>query len=345
MGAEAEAASQAADTTTTTAPTTETENQPENATGSESGNQQQTAQPAETKKDPMSPRFAALAKKEKAIVESQNALKTKEAELQQREKAATERVSRFERLEKAVQDNDYDAVMEILGATKDDDALKKFMTGINSVVLRKKDLPPEVIETMRAVREMRAEKEAQAKAAEEAKKKADEQAEEEKKQSGARYRTNFLDTRAVPFIKSAADKFEVLAHALTESDTAKTAVLDKVWSEMAKLYDPKNPTRSEEDENKLLASAVEKVEDELATLYAGEIQKLLGLKKLQPKQEAPPTPKTAKDLRSEARKQLEGQPATSRPKTLTNSVQQAPAREEAETTDPDVLFQRALKLL
>lgn len=343
MGAEAEATPQAA--VTTTPPPTETESQPANATGYESGNQSQTAQPPEPKKDPMSPRFAALAKKERTIVESQNSLKAKEAEIETREKAIGERLGRVERFERAVEAGDFDAVMELAGATKDDDSLKRFMTGINGVVLRKKDLPPEVIETMRAVREMRAEKDAQVKAAEDAKKKAEENAKTEAEQSNVRYKAGFLGTRAAPFIKGAADKFEVLAHAIAESETAKAAVLDKVWAKMGELYDAKNPARNEEDENKLLAKAVESVEDELAKLYAGEIQKLLGLKKLQPTKEEPPTPKTGKELRSAARKQLDGQPATSRPKTLTNSVQQAPVREDEPSTDPDMLFQRALKLL
>jgi hypothetical protein len=337
------AAGQATDTTTQTAPEAPiTEPQADTSAPDAAPEAQK---PPEPKKDPMSPRFAALAKKEKAIVESHNALKAKEAEIEQRAKATADRVARIERLEKAADAGDYDAVMELLGATKDDDALKKFMTGINSVVLRKKDLPPEVIETMRTVREMRAEAEAQKKAADDAKKKAEDDAKAAKEQAGMRFKVDYLAGPATAFIKKEAEKFEVLSHALAESDTARGLVLEKVWSKMAELYDPKNPTTTEEQDAKLLAKAVESVEDELAKLYAGEISKLLGLKKLQPKKEEPPSPKTGKELRSAAQKLLDGQPATSRPKTLTNSVQQAPVREEAASTDPDVLFQRALKLL
>lgn len=299
----------------------------------------------EPKKDPMGPRFAALAKREKALVDRDTELKTKEADLTKREAE----VKRWTKVQEAFAKDDYDGVLSELGV--DDDGFTKLMKGLTAITLRKKDLPPEVLEMNRKLRALEEERAAERRAAEETKKKQEEEAKTAGQRQAETNKRAFKTQTITPFVKADADKYEVLNYALSMGDAAEERVLgeiyDKVDAEFERASKADGFDPQSFDLQKALAEAADSVETELATLYGGELTKLSGLKKFQPKQQPKPVEEqTVAEVRASARKQiLEGQTATPRPKTLTNRVQAAPPAETGDETDPQVAFQRALKMM
>jgi hypothetical protein len=337
--------------TTAEAPDATEQQTAEVDTGGEHVEQQEQPQapaPEVKKPDPMSPRFALLAKKEKALVDRDRELTEKEQKLKDAEKE----LGRWRQIEEAKKKKDWDAIVGALGSNEED--LKETMTGISSVLLRKKDLPPEVIEVLRWKKQQEDAAAEAAKKAEEDAKKAEEQTKTQATEQARAQRDHFLLTEALPHIAANAATLEVIAYLAKSEDTAaRDRVLLKIWDKLDADFEgakaaakAKGEALGAYDVKKALAKIAEEVESEFATSVSGTIQPLLGLKKLQPKKDQPTQPQTPRESRAAALAQLnEGQPANPRPKSLTNSVQQAPVREDTESVDPDVLFQRALKLL
>ena len=314
-------------TTTTETPVVETKTEP-------------TA-PVVPAKDVMSPRFAALAKKEKAIFEQEQGFKTREAQIA--EKVA--HVERWEKAQKAIDAEDWDAVMDHLGVTADDARYQKFMTGVTQVALRKKDLPPEVLETRRKLKQIEDERAAEKKLADDAKKAAEDAKLEAVKQQAESNKQWFLST-AVAHVKANSGDLEVLAYALSQEDQ-RGDVLEAIWKKTEKLEIEARGKKEPADLNKWLAAAAQDVESKLTTLYGSELQAISSLNKFK---QAPPEPKLDETkpaaARAAALKQLQdGPPANPRPKSLTNGVQQAPARDDVTDDSPEACFERALKLL
>jgi hypothetical protein len=331
----------------------------------ESGGEQQVEQQAETheqqveqtaeqqteekpkeqpKKDLMAPRFAALQKRERSITESEKKLKEKEQQLEQREKE----LGHWAKLEDARKKKDWQTVVASLNPSQTEEELKETMAGISDFILRQRDLPPEVLEVKRKLRELELERENQKKA-EEDKKKADEEKQKEvAAQQEEQNKRAFMSEIAAPFIKKNAANLEVLAHILSDEESPELGerVLKSIYDECDKAYVAAMKAGAKSfDLDAALAKAAEKVESETAGKVSSELQKLLALEKLKPKTE-PQAPQTPAERRAAALSQISsGQTANPRPRSLTNSVQQAPIREASDTNDPEVLFQRALKLL
>lgn len=296
----------------------------------------------EEKKDLMGPRFAALTKKEKAVFEAEQAVKAREAKIA--EEAA--RVARFEKAQKSFADGDWDGVIEHLGAN-DGEQFERLMKGLTQVALRKKDLPPEVVEAQRALREIKAEREAEKKAAEEAAKKAEEERLAATKRSADETKAWWLENHASKYIKENAEKLEVLAHSVS-SETQRAQVLEAIWKRTEEIGIKADQNKEPRDIDKWLAMAAEEVEDKLTRLYGEELKSVSALKKFQqpppPKTEAA-EPITTKEVRAAALRQMSGPPANPRPVSLTNSVQAAPVREDSKDESPEACFDRALKML
>lgn len=324
----------------------------EGGAAGEQGADEQKAAPAGGEKpgerrDPMGPRFAALARQQKEIVKAQQELKAKEDALAAREAD----VAHLAKAKAAADKGDYDALLEHLGAMTDDTALTRFMQGINGVVLRKKDLPPEVVQALREVKQLKDEREAEKKAAETAaaeKKKAEEAAQLE---AGRAAVEDFLLGPASDYITQKKDDLEVLAYSISREDS-RDRVLSELFNKIAeKKRDHEKQhgkdSFTEAELEKALATSAQEVEDRLVKLFGSEIATLSGLKKLQPKKDEKKTPTTKEETRRAVIEQLDpARSANSGPTTLTPRVVEAPVRgNDGDPSDPKVAFQNALKLL
>lgn len=299
------------------------------------------AKPKDEKAEKFAKRFAEIAKREKAIVDQQKALKAKEEEngkLSAEAQAAKQRLAQLEAARDAVFNGDADPLLEALGA--DDDKLAKLVEVLGNRALKAKDLPPELIEVKRKLKAMEMEREAERQAAEAERRRIAEEQEAKQLQQIEATKKNWLERDVTAFVKNNAEQYEVLSFAL-ENESARAQLLERVWNEVDAQF---KATPEGFDVQKALAKATEKVEDEIAGVFASEFQRLSKLKKLQPK--APVVPSVAgAERRNAALELLGGQTDHPRPRTLTSSTQAAPTRVQKDTIDPKELRARALELL